>query len=806
MSVAEKSLPLPLERRLTLVVLILFTLVLGTSLGVSYFEVRHAAELSAADRLSSLADVLGSTSAQQLATRVSSMRRVARAPAIIAAVQSAAQPLSDSARAALTQLSTTPADTLAHPALLTVDGRPIGPVKLDLPVDADRLRDVVLAKGDSVYIGPLRRTQGGVSFVIAVPVFSATHRIVGILAQERPVGNTQSSAALAGVIGKDVDVYLHNADGSVWVALLGGPATDAKANRRFVDSVDIVTRASKGDVMSSSSMLAGTPLAITVERPMSVILAHPLASIRVLTVLAIVLAALGAGIAWLLTHQMVRPLGELTNAAEQIARGNYAERVRSRRDDELGRLAHAFNHMAEQVGISSAESSRAVAQLTKSVETQQFLAEASRIVSGTLSDERLLADLSRHCVPRIADYCSIHVVDDDGALRRVATVHANPDMQEALGALVARYPYRADGPSEVAEAIRSQHPVVIPEVNLDRLANEADADTARLLEQVRPASFLCVPLIARGRAFGAMSFTMTDSGRRFEPNDHEIATELATRTAVAIDNAVIYRRSIALRLEAEAASAAKSDFLAKMSHEIRTPINAMIGYAELLQMGIAGRISDEQSVQLERIRASGEHLTALVNEILDLAKIEAGGMSIERTTGIAVDAAEAAIALIRPLAARKGIELESAPAGDPQRTYLGDPKRVQQILSNLLSNAVKFTQPGGTVHVQCAGASLLRRNGAVHTGQWTCISVKDTGHGIAEHDLERIFQPFVQLDGGYTRAHGGTGLGLTISRNLAQLMGGELSVESAIGSGSCFTLWLPSPDSCITGESGAVDG
>lgn len=806
MSVAEKSLPLPLERRLTLVVLILFTLVLGTSLGVSYFEVRHAAELSAADRLSSLADVLGSTSAQQLATRVSSMRRVARAPAIIAAVQSAAEPLSDSAKAALTQLSTTPADTLAHPALLTVDGRPIGPVKLDLPVDADRLRDVVLAKGDSVYIGPLRRTQGGVSFVIAVPVLSATHRIVGILAQERPVGNTQSSAALAGVIGKDVDMYLHNADGSVWVALLGGPATDAKANRRFVDSVDIVTRASKGDVMSSSSLLAGTPLAITVERPMSVILAHPLASIRVLTVLAIVLAGLGAAIAWLLTHQMVRPLGELTSAAEQIARGNYAERVRSRRDDELGRLAHAFNHMAEQVGISSAESSRAVAQLTKSVETQQFLAEASRIVSGTLSDERLLADLSRHCVPRIADYCSIHVVDDDGALRRVATVHANPDMQEALGALVARYPYRADGPSEVAEAIRSQHPVVIPEVDFDRLAHEADADTARLLEQVRPASFLCVPLIARGRAFGAMSFTMTDSGRRFEPNDHEIATELATRTAVAIDNAVIYRRSIALRLEAEAASAAKSDFLAKMSHEIRTPINAMIGYAELLQMGIAGRISDEQSVQLERIRASGEHLTALVNEILDLAKIEAGGMSIERTTGIAVDAAEAAIALIRPLAARKGIELESGPAGDPQRTYLGDPKRVQQILSNLLSNAVKFTQPGGTVHVQCVGASLLRRNGAVHTGQWTCISVKDTGHGIAEHDLERIFQPFVQLDGGYTRAHGGTGLGLTISRNLAQMMGGELSVESAIGSGSCFTLWLPSPDSCITGELGAVDG
>src|SRR5262249_40163457 len=146
---------------------------------------------------------------------------------------------------------------------------------------------------------------------------------------------------------------------------------------------------------------------------------------------------------------------------------------------------------------------------------------------------------------------------------------------------------------------------------------------------VGPTAFLCVPLVARGRAFGAMSFTMTDSGRTFGPADVELAMELARRSAIAIENTQIYRSSIALRLEAEAASNAKSDFLAKMSHEIRTPINAMIGYAELMSMGISGPVTPTQSDQLDRIRASGDHLTSLVNEILDLAKIEAGRMTIE---------------------------------------------------------------------------------------------------------------------------------------------------------------------------------
>src|SRR5581483_2057973 len=163
------------------------------------------------------------------------------------------------------------------------------------------------------------------------------------------------------------------------------------------------------------------------------------------------------------------------------------------------------------------------------------------------------------------------------------------------------------------------------------------------------------------------------------------------------------------------------------------------------------------------------------------------------TIGVARDAVEGALMMIRPQAAAKGVELMRLD-GDTEIEYFGDPQRVQQILTNLLSNAVKFTAPGGTVSTSCR---LARKPHApshdADAASWLQISVADTGVGIAEADLERIFQPFVQAEAGYTRAHGGTGLGLTISRSLAQMMGGDISVESEPGKGSRFTLWLPCP-------------
>ena len=247
----------------------------------------------------------------------------------------------------------------------------------------------------------------------------------------------------------------------------------------------------------------------------------------------------------------------------------------------------------------------------------------------------------------------------------------------------------------------------------------------------------------------------------------------------------------AARADAEAASQAKSEFLAIMSHELRTPLNAVLGYTDLLEFGVAGPLNEQQRQQLRRISVSGRHLLALVNEVLDLARIEAGRLNVERAPAPAADAADAAIVLIQPQAEIKGITLTRVSCGsDP--VYVGDHDRVRQILVNLLSNAVKFTPAGGRIElaVGCTSepepAARLRGSDA-----WVYFRVTDTGVGIAPDQLEVIFAPFTQAQSGHTRNKDGTGLGLTISRRLARLMNGDLTVRSALGEGSSFTLWLP---------------
>ena len=246
------------------------------------------------------------------------------------------------------------------------------------------------------------------------------------------------------------------------------------------------------------------------------------------------------------------------------------------------------------------------------------------------------------------------------------------------------------------------------------------------------------------------------------------------------------------RLEAEAASKAKSEFLAIMSHELRTPLNAVLGYSELMELGISGPINDTMREQIGRIRMSAIHLLGLVNDILDLAKVEAGRLQVSSAPCSAIGTLNAAIALIQPQAAARGLDLTVTTSDASSLVYRGDDERVRQILVNLLSNAVKFTDPGGKITVDVEWAKSPDPDTRLQASRsYLRFTVADTGTGIPEGKLLAIFDPFVQAESGRSRTREGSGLGLTISRRLARLMGGDLTVTSKVDSGSTFSLWLP---------------
>jgi GAF domain-containing protein/anti-sigma regulatory factor (Ser/Thr protein kinase) len=411
------------------------------------------------------------------------------------------------------------------------------------------------------------------------------------------------------------------------------------------------------------------------------------------------------------------------------------------------------------------------AELTRSVQELQALGEVSQALSSTLDLETVLNTIvSRASQLAGAAGCSIYEYDEAAEHFELRATH-NDDAQfvEALRAAPLR-----KGEGLMGRAAEMREPIQIPDITQPGAYQSSVRDT---LIRFGYRALLAVPLLREDQIIGSLSFNRKEAGG-FPPEVVDVLKTFATQSALAIQNARLFREIADKSQQLEAASRHKSEFLANMSHELRTPLNAIIGFSEVLAQGMFGDINEKQTEYLQDILESGRHLLSLINDILDLAKIEAGHMELEPADFDLPTAIDNALILVRERATRRGITLGSS-IDERLGMISGDERKVKQVLLNLFSNALKFTPEGGRIDV-----------GAALHDEVAEVSVADTGIGIASTDQEAVFEEFRQV-GAADRKAEGTGLGLALSRKFVELHGGKIWVQSEVGRGSTFTFTLP---------------
>jgi len=526
-------------------------------------------------------------------------------------------------------------------------------------------------------------------------------------------------------------------------------------------------------VLTAHAVLPELGWLVFVELPMAEALA-PLYTSALRTGLVLLAGlALATLAAMFLARRMVGPIRLLQAGAARIGAGDLDSRIDVRTSDELQALAEQFNTMADELRRSQAGLERTVEErtrdLARSVTELQALSDVVRAVNSTLDLHVVLTKIVTHAV-NLAQA-------DAGAIFRHNAGEGTFELAESSGMgadLVAKLRSLRIASHETAmgEAALTRQPV--------QLADMAAGPSYPLREALVAAGFrsaLVVPLAEPEKILGALVLVRRSVGE-FVQSVVELTSTFATQSALAMQNASLFQQLTEKGRQLQLASEHKSQFLANMSHELRTPLNAILGYTELLVDGIYGDLPERPRGVLERVQENGRNLLALINDVLDLAKIEAGRLVLTPAPYRVADIMRMVAESTESLADQKHLKLRVLLAPDLP-TVIGDEQRIAQVLMNLVGNAIKFSDRG-VVEI-----TAVQEADSIH------VDVADEGPGIAPEDQARIFAEFHQGDDAITRQKGGTGLGLSISKRIVELHGGRLWVTSTPGHGATFSFTLP---------------
>ena len=505
-------------------------------------------------------------------------------------------------------------------------------------------------------------------------------------------------------------------------------------------------------------------------------------SARFIAISFFVITALSLAGALLLTvnrvRRLTRPIRYLASAADQIAAGKRDIVVSVGTRDEVGRLAQSFNDMAAALKWNEGALQRKIAEMTA-------LYEIGQEISAQVSLEPTLDLIVKRARTLLKSDTSMLALREDQGDEFAIRAQTGAGSEKVAGT-----PFR-EGEGLGGRVVASGKPLLVG----DYLGEYADSPFLEIIKQTSMKSFVAVPFKSDDEVIGVL-YVMSAIPDKFRDEDVELLGALATQATISIKNAKLYQqvREHAGQLESkigertqqlrrlnqqlELASRHKSEFLANMSHELRTPMNAIIGFTKLVMRRSKEQLPQKQYENLQKSLSSAEHLLTLINQILDLSKIEAGRLEVHPERFRLDTLIGECIRTVEPMIKQEDVALSSNVADTLQELF-SDRDKLKQIVLNLLSNAIKFTERGRI----CLEAKSDK--------EWIAIDVADTGPGIARDKFDFIFEEFRQIDGGATRPRGGTGLGLSISRHLARLLGGEIFVDSIVGQGSTFTIRVP---------------